>query len=246
MSMISYLASSRELPVGGFCTAPDYVFNSYREYKASEIYVKPQNIGTSPQYDFISSVYDCIFPVEVYSSYDAQSSILLHEYSEVAPVTRIGPDLGKRSVPGAVHDRAILSQLVSHQFSLPYIYYLGMAYDERALRFFLCKHLKTGEKAELYRCWGMTESEERDKAWDQIVDLQQFVDKNDLKILETEYGAEEEKEFINYIAPRNNANGSEELLVSTPAVTIYLEGAFEVIPDEVFRMLGCKGKFDED
>ena len=89
MSMESYLASSRELPVGGFCTSPDYVFNSYREYKAAEIYVTPLNVRTLHLYDFVPLVYDCVFPVEVYYSEDSKSSVWLDEYSEVAPVTRI-------------------------------------------------------------------------------------------------------------------------------------------------------------
>ena len=92
-------------------------------------------------------------------------------------------------------------QDVRQQFSLRHIYYLGLGCDEKVLREYLCKHLKPGETAQLYECWACTESEERDKSWDQIVDLQKFIDYGDVEIPATEYAENEEKRFITYFAP---------------------------------------------
>ena len=78
------------------------------------------------------------------------------------------------------------------------------------------------------------------------MDLQPFVDENNSIDLEIEYEDRENKEFITYIAPRKKTSNLEELVVPTPAITVFLENKLEYIPNDIFRMLGCKGKFDEN
>jgi len=128
-------------------------------------------------------------------------AIHIFEYAIENPPTRILPDVGELEVSQEVQDECMLNQDVTGHFTLPYIYYLGMGCCEVVLRDFLCEYLKPGENAEVYYCWAAEEREERDRKWDQVVDLQDFIDCGSIEVPMTDYNKEVQKHFITYRAP---------------------------------------------
>ena len=236
MSMLTYLASSVPLPLGRFVTAPDAVYKNYGEYKESKdfIYIEVEKIYLSPPYEFTLELHETDYPVHIYSSCNAEDFIDIYEYETDNPPTTILPVMGESEVPRVVKDQAVLDQDVTGQFSLPYIYYLGIMFGELALRQFLCTYLKKGEKAELYTCWDCTESEKRDRNWDKVVDLQNFVDNGDMTIPTSEYAEKNEKYFITYNAPTGEGR-KFNLIEREDSIRIYTAESEEYIPSPIAK-----------
>ena len=230
MSMLTYLASSVQLPVGEFSTHPDAIYENYAAYRQSKDYVKPKNIGMPPPYDFSRKLYQSDCPVHVYRRYAQSKYIRIFDYEKEDSPTRIAPRVGESELSQEMLEQNVLSQDVSGQFTLPYIYYLGMGCDETALRECLCAHLKPGGKAELYEVWACTEREERDRAWDRTVDLQTFIDSGNIDVPETEYAEESEKRFVTYLSPQNGSIVFDYAPNNKDVILVYADKRLVVIP----------------
>jgi len=201
--MLTYLSSVVPLPMGRLITAPDMIYDNYAAYRNSSNYVEinPERIFVAPPYDFDKKLYNTNCRVYFYQINSKIHILSIYKYDKDYPPTRILPDMGQSEGPLEVQEQAVFDQDVSKHFSLPYIYYLGQSPNETALREYLCANLKSEEKAELYECWACTEREERDKTWDQTVDLQKFIDNGDLTIPKSKYAEEAKKRFVVYKAP---------------------------------------------
>ena len=204
MSMLTYLSGSIPLPVGVFITAPDVVYDNYTAYKQSKnfIEIESEKIRVSPPYDFVPQMHKANCPVHFYENSSMISVLSIDKYDKEVPRTR---HMGKNGMTKKIKKQDIIDQDVTGQFTSEYIYYLGfIGTDEKTLRDYLCVYLKPGEKAELYKCWARTESQERDKTRDKVVDLQNFIINGDITIPGSENDKSLEKQFITYIAPLNN------------------------------------------
>jgi len=139
--MLTYLASSTPLPVGKFITAPDVIYCNYAEYQQSTDFVNimPEKIFVSPPYDFSIKLHRTNCPVHFYKRKSEVHFIGIDEYKNTEPPTRILPDVGVYATPSNETQELIRrKQDVTTQFSLPYIYYLGMGCSETALRELIC------------------------------------------------------------------------------------------------------------
>jgi len=196
--MITYLASGVPLPTGSLITAPDMVYDNYATYRHSKDFVEidSERIYVAPPYDFVEKLHDTNCRVHFYQSGSKIRCLSIFEYDKDDPPTRILPDVGESETLQKKQEQDVLIQ-----FSLPYVYYLGMNPSEPALREYLCKYLKPGNEAELYECWSCTEREDRDKTWDQAVDLQNFIDNGDLTVPTSKYAEDTKKRFVTYKAP---------------------------------------------
>ncbi|MCL2615192.1 MAG: hypothetical protein FWD30_00205 [Dehalococcoidia bacterium] len=109
-------------------------------------------------------------------------------------------------------------------------------------------HLKDGEKAELYECWALEESEARNTMYDQVENLQAYIDNRDITIPSSEHAEHAKKHFITYNAPFEltcstktcpNAYFSNYIKCSD-VITIYADKQEESIPYSLAdRVLGC-------
>jgi len=136
MSILTYLACGVPLPTGDFITAPSYIYNDYAQYKQSKnfIDIELNNIFVAPPYNFSPKLHESGCPVHFYNDDSEIHFISIKEYSADNPPTRYLPDAGNFEVPKEIQAKFLLEQDVTKQFTLPYIYYLGIQSSEFALR----------------------------------------------------------------------------------------------------------------
>ena len=242
--MIIYLASETPLPTGEFISRPNAIYKNYTMYKQSNEYfdIKSDNIYVAPPYDFVLPMHSTNYPVHIYNKSSRLHALSINRFIKDIPRTIILKDIGEDKVQPNVQMKAILDQDVTKQFSLPYIYYLGSTYSETALREYLCVHLLPRKKAELYMCWRLSEKEDRISSWDQIVDLQSFVENGDINVPTSDYAESNYKRFVTYIAPKFN-NLKFDYLIEEDAIIICTDSREEFIPFSLAEKI--LGKADE-
>lgn len=235
MSMVTYLASNALLPEGDFISAPDAIYGDYAAYRQSKDYIeiKEDHIYVSPPYDFAEELHKSNIPVHVYQDDSKSISIHLCNYN---PPTRILPDIDEEKVAKEVQMQFLCDQDVTGQFSLPYVYYLGYSPTESVLREYLCTHIKSNEKVEIYKCWAGSESEMRDSKWDITVRLQEFAESGSTEIASSEYAEKFEKHFVTYIAPLT-CNIRFNYFDKKPVILIFKGKKEELIPYEIAEMI---------
>jgi len=239
MSIYTHIATSRPLPLGQFATPPDVVYDNYDAYRRSKDYVKPEAVGIPAVYKLDRKLlYETDCPVHVYHTSTALHGVRIDEYIDPTTISpsKFGYDEANEKDEKVLvkfsmeeFQQAMFDQVVDGQFTLPYIYCLGMLYSEKALRDCLCAYLEPGDKAELYECWAQTEREERDKSWDQIVDLQDYMDNGNLDVPTTEYAEKTEKRFVTYLAP-STGHATFNYVDNQDSIDVYADIREESIP----------------
>jgi len=235
MSRYTHLAIGRPLPIGQFSTTPDVEYDNYEAYRRSKDYIKPETVGIPAVYELDRELlYETDSPVHFYQTREAVQGIAIDEYTD--PTTLRMSDMhfdeddeDEEEFSAEEFRQAMYEQVVEGQLTLPHIYSLGWVYDEKALRDCLCAYLKPGEKAELYTCWARTEREERDKSWDQTVDLQEYMDNGNLDVPKTEYAEEADKRFVTYFAPRTGL-AAFDYVDNQDAIQVFADKREEWIP----------------
>ena len=199
---MSYLALGGPLPAGTYISRPDVIYRDYAAYRQSPDFIQFEltKVHTEWPHSRGPKLADAKYPVHVYKNNSSFHviGVIGYDLNKSLPTLR-GPRDREREVPKEEQEQNRLAQDVSGQFTLPCIHQLGFFYSETTLREFLCSILAPGSKAELYRCFALNESAERDKTRDQVVNLPGITEDGDPAALSHEYT--HTGQFVTYCAP---------------------------------------------